>query len=108
MLTAEIHQLATRNATIATEDYIMEHGEHPFNCGFAWVEVFGIRGNTKEGKSFKAVGFDKSYDGGYKLWNPSKSFTQDMSAKMAGADAYVKTVKRYLPDVRMYTGSRLD
>ena len=39
MLTPEIHQLAVRNATIATENYIKQNGEHPFNCGFAWVTV---------------------------------------------------------------------
>ena len=107
MLTPEIHQLATRNATIATEDYIKQNGEHPFNCGFAWVECYE-KGNTKLGKSFIAQGFKKSYTGGYQLWNPSNSHTQDMSAKMAGTKAYVDTVKRYLPNVRLYEGSRLD
>ena len=107
MLTPEIHQLAVRNAQIATNDYIQKNGEHPFNCGFAWVTAF-VKGNTKLGKSFIAQGFSKSYDGGYKLWNPSGHNTQDMSAKMAGTEAYVDTVERYLPGVKLYEGSRLD
>ena len=107
MLTAEIHQEAVQNARIATENYIQKHGEHPFNCGFAWVTAF-VKGNTKLGKSFIAQGFTKSYDGGYKLWNPSGHNTQDVSAKMMGTQAYVDTVERYIPDVRLYENSRLD
>ena len=107
MLTAEIHQLATRNAEIATADYIKQNGEYPLGCGFAWVSA-GIKGNTKVGKSYIAQGFKKDYVGGYKLWNPSDNNTQDMSAKMAGAEAYVATVKKYLPDAPLYVGSRLD
>lgn len=107
MLTAEIHKLATRNAEIATQDYIRKHGEHPFNCGFAWVTAF-VKGNTKLGKSFIAQGFNKSYTGGYQLWNPSGNCTQDVSAKEAGVEAYIKTVETYLPDVKLYEGSRLD
>lgn len=107
MLTAEIHQLATRNAEIATKNYIDTNGEAPFNCGFAWVSA-GIKGNTKLGKSFIAQGFKKSYTGGYQIWNPSRNYTQDMSAKMAGCEAYVETVERYLPEVKLYASQRLD
>jgi|TARA_R110002074_G_scaffold350313_1_gene521317 hypothetical protein len=107
MLTAEIHNEAIQAADEATQNYLDQNGEHPFNCGFAWIEAF-VKGNTKLGKSFISQGFDKSYTGGYKLWNPGKSYTQDMSAKMAGCDAYVKIVKKYLPDAPIYTSSRLD
>ena len=107
MLTAEIHQLATRSAELATIEYIEEYGEHPGNCGFAWVSA-GVKGNTKVGKSYIAQGFNKDYVGGYKLWNPGKSFTQDMSAKYAGAKAYVNTVKAYIPDAPLYANYRLD
>ena len=58
MLTPEIHQLAVRNAQIATNDYIQKNGEHPFNCGFSWVTVF-VKGNTKLGKSFIAKALRK-------------------------------------------------
>jgi hypothetical protein len=107
MLTEQIHNEALLNAAQATANYISTHGEHPGNCGFAWVSCFE-KGNTKVGKSFIAQGFDKSYDGGYKLWNPSGSYTQDMSAKMAGTDAYVDTVNKYLPEVKLFSRSRLD
>ena len=106
-LTDEIHNEAVQNAAQATQHYIDTAGEHPLNCGFAWVQTF-VKGNTKLGKSFISQGFDKSYTGGYKLWNPGKSYTQDMSAKMVGAEAYVDTVKKYLPEVQLYVQSRLD
>jgi len=107
MLTAEIHNEAVQAAQQATENYIATNGEHPFNCGFAWVSCTE-KGNTKIGKSFKTHGFEKSYSGGYQLWNPSDSYTQDVSAKYAGAKAYVETVKKYLPTVKLYATSRLD
>ena len=106
-LTEQIQEEALQNAAQATADYISKHGEHPGNCGFAWVSCYE-KGNTKMGKSFVAQGFDKSYEGGYKLWNPSGNYTQDMSAKMAGTDAYVNTVKQYLPEVKLFSRSQLD
>ena len=107
LLTAEIHNEAVQNAAQATQQYLDTVGEHPFNCGFAWVSSY-VKGNTKIGKSFIAQGFDKSYDGGYKLLNPGGSYSQDVGAKMAGADAYVDTVKKYLPEVSLMVNSRLD
>ena len=107
MLTVEIHNEAVQEAAQATQHYLDTVGEHPFNCGFAWVTA-NVKGNTKVGKSFIAQGFEKSYNGGYQIWNPGGSYSQDMSAKMAGADAYVATVKKYLPEVQISTRSRLD
>ena len=90
-LTNTILAIASRKAERHAEDYISENGEHPLNCGFAWVVVKGVRGNNA--KLLKEHGFKKRYDGpGLSLWNPSKNFTQDMSAKMAGAEAYARTL----------------
>ncbi len=107
MLTADIHNEAVQNAAQATQTYIDQFGEHPGNCGFAWVTSHE-KGNTKVGKSFIAQGFEKSYNGGYQIWNPGRNYTQDMSAKTAGARAYVDTVKKYIPEVKLFVGSRLD
>ena len=107
MLTIEIHNEAVQEAAQATANYLDTVGEHPFNCGFAWVTA-DVKGNTKVGKSFIAQGFEKSYNGGFQIWNPSGNYTQDVGAKMAGADAYVATVKKYFPEAPLYTGSRLD
>jgi len=102
-----IHIEAIQAARLATADYIAKNGEHPFNCGFAWVRS-SEKGNTKLGKALKNLGFEKNWYNGYELWNPSGSFTQDMSAKYAGAEAYVNVFKKYIPDIKLYPSSRLD
>jgi hypothetical protein len=97
--------LASAAAQEATIEYIRENGEHPFNCGFAWVVVKGVRGN--KAKMLKDFGFNKRYDGpGLSLWNPSQNYTQDMSAKMAGAEVYAKMLREMGIDATAY--QRLD
>jgi len=84
--------IAQEKASIATNDYIAAEGEHPFNCGFAWVVVKGVRGN--KAKLLKEFGFDKRCDGpGLSCWNPGRHNTQDMSAKMAGAKVFAKELQ---------------
>ena len=106
MLTKELHHKALAAAETATNDHLNKYGEHDA-CGFAWVTAY-VNGASKLGKSFKAQGFDKAYGGGWQLWNPGKSFTQSISAKEAGANAYVDTVRAELPDVKIYSNSRMD
>ena len=106
MLTRELHNRATTAAEQATADYIKAHGDFD-TCGFAWVTAY-VNGASKLGKSFKACGFDKAYGGGWQLWNPGKSFTQSINAKEAGCNAYVATVRAELPDVKIYSNSRMD
>ena len=106
MLTQELHTKALAAAQQATADYISTRGEHDA-CGFAWVTAY-VNGASKLGKSFKQQGFDKAYGGGWQLWNPSNSWTQSISAKEAGADAYVRTVRAELPDVKIYSNGRMD
>ena len=106
MLTETIHNNAMQAAQKATDDYINQYGEHDA-CGFAWVTAY-VNGASKLGKSFKAVGFDKAYGGGWQLWNPSKSYTQSISAKEVGAQAYVDTIRTALPTVKIYASSRMD
>ena len=107
MLTESVHSEALQAAAKATQEYISKYGEGYFSCGFAWVSV-SIKGNTKVGKSFIERGFSKNYGGGYMLWNPSGHHTQDVNAKEEGARAYVSTLKKYLPEIQLYVGSRLD
>ena len=106
MLTTELHNKALAAAQAATANYISKYGEHDA-CGFAWVTAY-VNGASKLGKSFKQQGFDKAYGGGWQLWNPSNSWTQSISAKEAGAEAYVSPVRAELPDVKLYSNSRMD
>jgi len=75
-------------------------------CGFAWVDIFGIKGNTKAGRAMKAAGINKSYNGAYQIWNPSKYPTQNVDTLEAGARAAADVFKRY--GFTAYAGSRLD
>ena len=75
-------------------------------CGFAWVNIWGIKGNTKLGRTMKAAGIEKDYSGAHSIWNPSKYPTQNVSTLEAGAQAAAKVFKD--AGFTAYAGSRLD
>ena len=102
---ADIHTEATEAARKAESEFVARHGE-PMYCGFAWVDVFGVRSNSKMGAALKKVGFRKSYEKTLQLWNPGGSFTQSMDVKEAGAAAYASVLRKYGIDA--YVGSRAD
>ena len=81
------------------------HGEHAY-CGFAWVNIYGIKGSTKLGRRMKQAGFEKDYSGAYSIWNPSGLGTQCMSTKEAGASAAARVFKA--AGFTAYAGSRAD
>lgn len=81
-------------------------GKDQYACGFAWVEIYGVKGNTKLGKALAAQGIRKSYSGGLQMWNPSKFPCQNVDTLEAGADAAAKVFKKY--GFTAYAGSRLD
>ena len=76
-------------------------------CGFAWVDVYKVRSNSKMGKALAEVGFRKSYQGSLQLWNkwwPGQS----IDAAEHGATAYAIVMKQELGLESCYAGSRLD
>ena len=77
-------------------------------CGFAWVNVYGVRSNSKLGKALQSFGFRKDYTGSLQLWNPSGHGTQSISVKEAGAYAYAEVLKDKLGLDKVYAGSRMD
>ena len=82
-------------------------GRDQFACGFAWVNVYGVRGNTKLGKALKEAGFRPAYGGGLQLWNPSGMGCQNVDTLEEGARAAAEFLKQTL-GVEAYAGSRLD
>src|SRR6056300_1565062 len=100
-----IKAAALQHANDAANAYLDTHGEQAY-CGFAWVNIYGIKGNTKLGKRMKAAGFEKDYTGAYSIWNPSGLGTQCMSTKEAGADAAARVYKAC--GFTAYAGSRAD
>lgn len=93
-------------ARTAAKAYFDQHGDRDA-CGFAWVNVWGVRSNSRLGKTLQSYGFRKSYDGSLQLWNPSGAGTQSISVLEAGAEAYAKVITDKL-GIRAYAGSRLD
>ena len=95
-------------ARIAAEQFFQEklNGRDQFACGFAWVDIFGVKGNTRLGKAFKAAGIRKSYTGSYQIWNPAGLGVQNIDTLEAGAEAAAKVFEKY--GFRAYAGSRLD
>jgi hypothetical protein len=99
---------AKKAAEIASTTYLTEKlgGEDNFPCGFAWVNIFGVKGNTKQGKAFKAAGIEKDYNGAYSIWNPGGLSVQNVDVKEAGASAAADVFTSY--GFKAYSGSRLD
>jgi hypothetical protein len=96
--------MAARTAAKAFYNHYGDRGA----CGFAWVNVWGVRSNSKLGKALQAAGFRKDYSGSLQLWNPSQAGTQSVDILEAGADAYAAVLKEQLGIETVYAGSRLD
>ena len=103
---ASVLDTAQKAAQKPTEDFLAKHGDRDA-CGFAWVNVYDVRSNSKVGKALAAVGFKKAYGGGLQLWNPSGSWTQCITAKEEGARAYADVLKAAGIE-KAYAGSRMD
>ena len=76
-------------------------------CGFAWVNVYKVRSNSKLGKALAEVGFRKGYGGGLQLWNRWWN-GQSVDAAEHGETAYAAVMKEELGIDEIYSGSRLD
>ena len=102
------HVRAFSAAQAAARDFADRHfgGKDGGPCGFAWVNVYKVRSNSKLGKALAEVGFRKSYDGGLQLWN-RWWHGQSVDAGEHGAVAYAAVMKEEL-GLDFYAGSRLD
>jgi hypothetical protein len=98
---------AAQQARSAAKDFYSKHGDRGA-CGFAWVNVYGVRSNSKLGQWLKAAGFRKDYTGALSLWNPSQAAVQSVDVLEAGAYAYAEVLKQKLGLDKVYAGSRLD
>lgn len=81
-------------------------GKDQYACGFAWVNIYGVKGNTRVGRYLAQEDVRKSYTGGLQLWNPSGMPVQNVDTLEAGAEAAAEVFKRY--GFEAYAGSRLD
>ncbi len=104
----QIVQEAESAAYAAANKYFQEvlGGQDRFACGFACVNIYKVKGNTKIGRALKAAGIRPSYSGGLQMWNPSKFGCQNVDTLEAGAEAAAAVFKKY--GFEAYAGSRLD
>jgi hypothetical protein len=77
-----------------------------YACGFAWVNIYKVKGNTKLGKMLKAAGVRQDYTKAFQIWNPADMGVQNVDTLEAGADAAAKVFQKY--GFEAYAGSRLD
>jgi hypothetical protein len=99
---------AKQAAREAAEKFFKEKlgGVDQYSCGFAWCDIYGVKGNTRLGKALKAAGIRKSYTGSYQIWNPAGLGVQNIDTLEAGAEAAARVFERY--GFQAYAGSRLD
>jgi len=102
-----LHTEATRKAAAKAQELNASLGQ-AWPCGFAWVNISGIKLSTRQGKEFAKLGFRKAY--GYKntvqLWNPSGHNTQNMDVKEMAADVYAEVFRQ--AGFNAFAGSRMD
>lgn len=98
---------AAQAARTAAKLALQQYGDRDA-CGFAWVDVYKVRSNSKLGKALQAAGFRKSYTGSLQLWNPSQAYVQSVGILEAGAEAYARVLKERLGLESCYANSRLD
>ena len=103
------HSNAIAAAQSASQQFVDKHfgGRDGGACGFASVEVYGVRSNSKVGKALQAVGFSKSYTGALTLRN-RWYMGQSVDAADAGAQAYKDTFRALTGLDKVYAASRLD
>jgi len=102
-----IHAEAKQEAARASSEVLARNGGRDrMPCGFAWVNVYGVKLSTKLGRRMAQLGYSKSYEGGIQIWNPSGSMVQNIDAKLAGAEAYASVLRKHGLDA--HANSRLD
>ena len=93
-------------ANLAQANFLQKHGEMAY-CGFAWVDVYVERTNSKEAKLLKSIGFEPSWRRKVlNLWKPGNYNGQSMDVLEAGAHAYAEVLSKH--GFRAYMGSRAD
>lgn len=108
LLVPEIVGQAKQAAESAASDYFHNRlgGEDRMLCGFAWVNIRGIHGNSKLAKTLAKYDITKDYLGHLCWWNPSRFGCQNIDTLEAGAIAAAETLRKYGFDA--IAQSRLD
>ena len=98
-----------RDAAWAASDEffrVMLGGVDQYACGFAWTNIYKVKGNTKLGRMLKKAGVRQDYTKTFQLWNPAGYPVQNIDTLEEGARAAAKVFERH--GFTAYAGSRLD
>jgi hypothetical protein len=107
MVTAEQILPGIEQAQLASFTKYQQMGGDKYACGFAWVEVYVDRTNSKQAQELLKVGFKKDYKPKcLSMWNPGGLGVQNIDIKEAGADALATYLQAL--GLKAYSGSRLD
>lgn len=108
----DIQTIVDQAVAIAQQEstrYFQEqlNGQDQYACGFAWVDVYVERTNSKQAKELIRAGFRKDYKPKcLSMWNPGGLPVQNIDAKEAGANAMAEFLRTQ--GLNAYAGSRLD
>lgn len=106
-LVVENAVIAAQSAAVAAgKDWLHRFGDRDC-CGFAWVEIYGVRSNSKLGKALQKCGARRS-GRTLEFWNPVGYMSQSLSVLEAGAEAFARVIKDRLALERVYASSRMD
>jgi hypothetical protein len=107
MVTADQIKPGVELAKAASVAKYAEIGGDRYACGFAWVDVYVDRTNSKQAKELLKAGFRKDYKPRcLSMWNPGGLGVQNIDIKEAGAYAMANYLSAL--GLRAYAGSRLD
>jgi hypothetical protein len=107
MITADQILAGKQLAVDASTAEYQKWGGDQGACGFAWVDVFVDRTNSKQAKELIKAGFRKDYKPKcLSMWNPGELPVQNIDIKEAGAYAYANFLTAL--GLKAYAGSRLD
>jgi hypothetical protein len=108
MITAQEIQTGVQLAKLASIAMYDKMGrKDAYACGFAWVDVYVDRTNSKQAKELIKAGFRKDYKPKcLSFWNPGDLPVQNIDIKEAGADAMADYLRAL--GLTAYSGSRLD
>ena len=107
MITAHEIEKGLAQAEAASRSKYAQMGGDGYACGFAWVEVYVERTNSKQAKELLKAGFRKDYKPRcLSYWNPGNLPVQNIDIKEAGAEAFAAYLTAL--GLKAYAGSRLD
>jgi len=100
----QIAQEAFAAASKATAEYLAKYGDG-YPCGFAWCTT---PATGKFAKYLKDNGLARKHHGepGLVIWNPAKTFSQNVDAIHAGTSAFAEVLRKH--GIKSSVGSRWD